>query len=52
VSGIYGNPRVYELAFGSRDFAAEAAFLRQLAEKHGGGVLCDCIAMYEESIRC
>lgn len=33
--GIYRNPKVYELAFGFRDFASEVSFLRQLSEKHG-----------------
>jgi len=34
---IYGNPKVYELAFGYRDFPAEVSFLQKLAEKHGTG---------------
>jgi len=28
---LYGNPRIYELAFGFRDFVSEVEFLQELA---------------------
>lgn len=42
---IYDNPRVYELAFGFRDFEAEVKFLAELSEKHGAGTLNDLLEL-------
>lgn len=36
-SPIYGDPTLYEMAFGFRDFDAEVSFLSRVCEKHGGG---------------
>lgn len=36
---IYGDPALYEHAFGFRDFDKEIVFLNRLCEKHGAGAL-------------
>jgi len=38
-SSVYGDPALYELAFGFRDFDAEAAFLARLCRAHGSGAM-------------
>ena len=42
---IYDNPKLYELAFGFRDFEAEVKFLAELSEKHGTGELNDFLEL-------
>jgi hypothetical protein len=42
---IYGNPALYELAFGFRDFEAEVKFLNELSVKHGTGELNDLLEL-------
>ena len=38
-SSVYDDPALYELAFGFRDFDAEAAFLARLCRTHGSGAM-------------
>ena len=42
---IYSHPKLYELAFGARDFDAEVKFLAQLSELHGTGPLNDLLEL-------
>ena len=42
---IYDNPKLYELAFGFRDFDAEVRFIAELSEKHGAGELNDFLEL-------
>ena len=42
---IYDNPKLYELAFGFRDFDAEVKFIAELSEKHGAGELNDFLEL-------
>lgn len=44
-SSVYANPRLYELAFGFRDFEGEVKFLAGLSEKHGTGALNDFLEL-------